>query len=66
MRDFSLPSARKFGIYADFPTLFWYNRSIKSRQVLLLMMTQNADKKENKCSFFVWVTWFHRITFSES
>ena len=51
MRDFSLPSARKFGIYADFPALFWYNRSIKSRQVLLLMMTQNADKKREQVQF---------------
>lgn len=26
----------------------------------MLMMTQNADKKENRFSCFAWMTWFHR------
>lgn len=29
------------------------------------MMTRDADKKEVKCSCFVWMTWFPKTIFSE-
>ena len=46
-----MPNVVNFNVYADFGVLFWYNRSIKSRQVFLLMMTQNADKKREQVQF---------------
>ncbi len=41
-----------FSVYVNFGVFFWYNRSIKSRQVFLFMMTQNADKKREQVQFF--------------
>ena len=46
-----MPNVVNFSVYADFGVPFWYNRSIKSRQVFLLMMTQNADKKRDQVQF---------------
>lgn len=49
--DFSLQRNSESSIYTDFSARFWYNRSIKNKVVLLIMMTQNADKKREQVQF---------------